>query len=77
MIINRINNTSTMAAPLFPVLHIINHPPFYLFTLFYGKWIIMCVLMCKIFGKCCILFKNLLLFICMKYGIRMKGSEKK
>jgi len=47
MIIKRINSTSTIAAPLF-VLHIINHPPFYLFTLFYGNFWFVWLLLWKL-----------------------------
>ena len=37
IIIKRIKSTKTIAAPEIPLLqHIINHPPFCLFTLLYG-----------------------------------------
>jgi len=38
MIIKRINNTNTIAAPLF-VLHIINHPPFLSFHIILWKFL--------------------------------------
>ena len=47
MIIKRINNTKTIAAPDTPVLHI-SIPPFCLFTIFYGNFEDMWLVILKI-----------------------------